>query len=167
MASVDDDESDDEPAAKRYKEELRELQEDYDDLHGKYKAACDDRDSEREARIDAEAARNKFSLECSRLRWKYDAATATIAALQERVRLLQGEVGEHPAAYVPDALMAAAGGAGAGATGPGGRNIQACKRCREMQRKCDGDGVNSCSRCSGSGECVYLPPAKRGPKPKR
>lgn len=161
-------EEDDAPACKRLKTEIKLLEDDIDLLHGKYQLARDEARAEYAKRVDAEIARNKLSVELSRVKWSLEAANKTIAALQDRVKMLQPMVdAAHPAASVPEALLAA-GGAGAGAvTGPGGRNIQACLRCRGKQQKCNGDGVSPCARCIKMGEtCEYGVPGKRGPKPK-
>ncbi len=111
--------------------------------------------------------RNKLSVENSRLRIKIHALETENAHLKEILSLAEPAVGREHAVYphIVRALKDDSTLAGAGIKGAGGRNIQACTRCRARKQVCDGDGKTPCGRClKAEVECEYADPAKRGPK---
>jgi hypothetical protein len=136
------------------------LEEDVTFTEDLWRAALTERDS---ARIE----RNKISIENSRLRLKLQVAADEIAHLKELMSLAESAVGKDHILHTHLAKSATEDSAmaGAGVRGVGGRNIQACARCRARKQVCDGDGEGPCARCMKAGvECEYAEPAKRGPK---
>lgn len=142
------------------RERIAYLEEDVTFTEDLWRTALEERDA---ARIE----RNKISIENSRLRLKLQAAADEIAHFKELMSLAESAVGKDHILHAHLAKSAAddSAMAGAGVRGAGGRNIQACARCRARKQVCDGDGEGPCARCMKAGvECEYAEPAKRGPK---
>jgi hypothetical protein len=126
-------------------------------------------EDEKERATQAETERNHISVELSRTKLKLKASSDEIAHLKELLELAKSRMGEGEAWFLNTERAAGGAGAGAGAaagiSGAGGRNVQACLRCRSKQQKCDGDGTYECARCEKAGvDCVYGESKKRGPK---